>query len=352
MQLIVNTFGTGVRKQGDRFLVQCGEKSYPVSVHKVESILVTTGAQLSTDAIHLATEHNVDIVLLDKRGDPYARVWQSKMGSTAAIRRQQLEAAEDGLGLAFVKDWARTKLGNQIEFLEELRRRRPKAQRLFDGPLVTIRDATNKLEAVDGPIGEQRGTLMGLEGNAGRAYFKCLSDLMPESYRFDGRSHHPAQDGFNAALNYCYGVLYSLVEKAAIIAGLDPFIGFLHTDHYNKRSLVFDLIEPFRIIAERTTVLLFTGRRAQDAFFEPVPGGVRLTQEGRAAVLPRLNERLDKAVRYPVQGDRRKARNVKQRHVIQHEAHAVANRLIGKADIPRITETKEVFAEEGRTEGE
>jgi CRISPR-associated protein Cas1 len=42
-------------------------------------------------------------------------------------------------------------------------------------------------------------------------------------------------------LNYSYGVLYSLVEKACILAGLDPFVGFLHTDNYNKKSLVFDL---------------------------------------------------------------------------------------------------------------
>ena len=46
---------------------------------------------------------------------------------------------------------------------------------------------------------------------------------------------------------YAYGVLYGLVEKACIVAGLDPFVGFLHTDNYNKTSLVFHLIEPFRI---------------------------------------------------------------------------------------------------------
>jgi hypothetical protein len=47
-------------------------------------------------------------------------------------------------------------------------------------------------------------------------------------------------------LNYGYGVLYSLVEKACIYAGLDPFVGFLHTDNYVKKSLVFDLLEPYR----------------------------------------------------------------------------------------------------------
>ena len=31
-------------------------------------------------------------------------------------------------------------------------------------------------------------------------------------------------------LNYAYGILYSLVEKACICAGLYPFVGFLHVD--------------------------------------------------------------------------------------------------------------------------
>ena len=48
-------------------------------------------------------------------------------------------------------------------------------------------------------------------------------------------------------------MLYSLVERACIVAGLDPFVGFLHTDNYNKKSLVFDLIEPFRVLGERAT---------------------------------------------------------------------------------------------------
>ena len=95
---------------------------------------------------------------------------------------------------------------------------------------------------------------------------------------FATRSRHPAHDEFNAMLNYGYGVLYSMVEKACILAGLDPFVGFLHTDNYNKKSLVFDLIEPFRILSDRATLLLFTGRRRQKDFFKPVPGGIALEQ--------------------------------------------------------------------------
>ena len=65
----------------------------------------------------------VDIVFLDKSGTPTARVWQTKMGSTATIRRRQLEVCETNEGLQFVTEWIVGKLDNQIRFLQELRKR-------------------------------------------------------------------------------------------------------------------------------------------------------------------------------------------------------------------------------------
>jgi CRISPR-associated protein Cas1 len=352
MQLVINTFGASLRKEGDRFLVKAGDKQFAVSAHKVQSILLTTAAHLSTDAIELASIHNIDLVFLDKYGDPYARVWQTRMGSTAAIRRRQIEAAEGPEGLAFVRDWVQAKLRHQLEFLKELSRRRPDAGAAFDGPLGTLRDCVTQVGGITGGLDEQRGTLMGLEGTAGRVYFACLGKLVPEAYRFEGRSRQPAKDEFNAMLNYAYGVLYALVEKACICAGLDPFVGFLHTDNYNKKSLVFDLIEPFRIVGDRATLLLFTGRRVQKDYFEAVPGGVALNKEGRAFFISQLNERLDHVVRYPVQGKPGKSRNVKQRDIIRHEAHGLANALLGKCDMPRVVETRVLWAEGGGGQAE
>ena len=109
-------------------------------------------------------------------------------------------------------------------------------------------------------LDELRGTIMGLEGVAGREYFAALSLALPERFRFQGRSRSPARDEFNCLLNYAYGVLYGLVERACMLSGLDPAIGLLHCDNYNKPSLVFDLIEVFRVHAERVVVNLFAAR--------------------------------------------------------------------------------------------
>ena len=391
MQLIINTYGSSVRRKGERFLIKNGEKQVDFSAHKVQTIVIATGTHFSSNAIQLACQHNIDVVFLDKRGDPTARVWQTKMGSTAAIRRRQLEVSDTSEAIVFVREWTISKLSNQLNFLSELRQRRPNEAKHFESPIRTIEDARSKVNRLEGTIEEIRGSLMGLEGSAGRAYFDCLTCLMPEEYRFNGRSRRPAVDPFNSMLNYAYGVLYSLVERSLILAGLDPFVGFLHTDNYNKKSLVFDMIEPFRIIAERTTVLIFTGRRAKREFFREVPGGIELAPDGRAYLITELNKRLDRSVRYPVGGSKSQTQNanaeasseseskgpipsdsaseetressaeqdesspkkkkkakfrrIKQRVVIQYEAHALANSLLGRKDIPKVVETKDLWSE-------
>jgi hypothetical protein len=38
MQLAINTFGASLRKEGDRFLVQAGDKKFAVSAHKIKNI--------------------------------------------------------------------------------------------------------------------------------------------------------------------------------------------------------------------------------------------------------------------------------------------------------------------------
>ena len=144
---------------------------------------------------------------------------------------------------------------------------------------------------------------------------------MPDRYKFDGRSRNPAKDEFNALLNYTYGILYSMVEKACIIAGLDPYVGIIHTDNYNKKSLVFDLIENFRIWADETVIKLFAGRDVKQECFDKLENGFTLNKEGKALLITAFNAFMDESIRYS-------GRNIRRGDIIQFECHGIANRLI------------------------
>lgn len=321
MQLVINTYGSYLKKSGDCFVVKNEDKVFEVAAKKVDSIMITTSAYLSTDALKFAIENNIDVIFLDEFGDPYGRIWHSKLGSTVLIRRRQLEISATEEGFELAKEWVQRKIGNQIEFLERLKRPREDKTERLESSINGLKEISQKMSFLTGTIDERRGTIMGLEGSAGRIYFDALSYIMPERFRFEGRSRNPAKDEFNALLNYAYGVLYSLVEKACIIAGLDPYIGFIHTDNYNKKSLVFDLIEMFRIFAEETVVYLFSGRKVKVEYFDEVKGGLTLNKDGKAVLIEALNKTLDETMRY-------KGRNIQKRNIIQFECHSIANSLI------------------------
>jgi CRISPR-associated protein Cas1 len=327
MQLILNTFGASLRKADGMFLVVAGERSVKFSPRKVQSICITTGAHLSTDALRLALEHHIDVVLLDSRGDPYGRFWHCRLGSTTLLRRRLLEVASSADGLRLAKQWVETKLTHQAELLADLAHTRPDRQ-------DDLQAAANRIRELATEIGRQQGesldalrtTLMGLEGAAGREYFAALSLALPQRFRFQGRSRSPARDEFNCLLNYAYGVLYGLVERACLLTGLDPYIGLVHTDNYNKLSLVFDLIELFRVHAERVVVNLFAGRRVQDSLFDQQDGGFRLNADGRALLIAQFNEHLDSV---KLHGRRR----LKIRDTIPYECQRLAGRLLRGLDV-------------------
>ncbi len=326
MQLVINSYGSYLRKKNKCFLVKNEDRVFEVSVNKVDSILITTSAYLSTDAVKFAVDNNIDIVFLDHFGDPYGRVWHSKLGSTTLIRRKQLELYGSGEGLNLVKKWVEKKLDNQIGLLKKLKQTRPGRKEILEGYIHEIEGQKRNLKQLKGMVRERRQVILGIEGMSSKNYWAAVNEIMPKKYRFRGRSRNPAKDEFNCLLNYGYGVLYSLVEKACIVAGLDPYIGFMHTDNYNKKSFVFDLIELFRVYVDETVVYLFSKRKIRGNYFDAIPGGLTLNKRGKAVLIGALNERLEKKITY-------RGRKIKVRDTIQFESHRIANSLINDVDL-------------------
>lgn len=321
MQLIINTFGAYLRRRGELFQVKVDNAVSEVSARRVRSILIATAASMSTDAVQLAIENNIDIIFLDKHGNPYGRVWHSKMGSTAQIRRKQLEAAEQQLGLDIALGWVRKKFDNQVDLLERMRKRRTRLSAELTDGITQLKRLRQQLEGFKGSLDDRRNSILGIEGNAGRVYWNTVSLLLPEKFRFSGRSRNPAKDEFNCLLNYAYGVLYGTVERSCILAGLDPFVGFIHTDNYNKKSLVFDLIEAYRIWADESVIGLFASRKVKQDMFDRFENGMTLNQEGKAVLMANFSDFLSQSIRH-------RGRNIKRRDSVQFDCHALAKKLI------------------------
>ncbi len=327
MDLYINSYGTYIHKVGEMFELEIeidGEKKkQKISPLKIKSIIISTHARVTTDAIKLAVDHNIDVVMLDEYGNPYGRFWHSKFGSTAFIRRRQIEIFESGEGLELAKEWIGEKITTFIDHLKELEYKRHAKAQEIELEIDEMKKYLEKLYSVDLNLDESRNTIMAYEGNASKHYYNTLAFLIPEPFKFHGRSRRPAKDEFNCMLNYAFGILYSKVEKACIIAGLDPYIGILHTDNYNKKSLVFDIIEKYRFIANKTVFALFSMKKVNQSYFDKVYGGLTLNKEGKQVLALALTEKLNKEKNY----NGRRLTNI---DIIQHQCHQIANNLISE----------------------
>lgn len=329
MQIFINTYGTYVHVKDEMFQIKVPGKEKKttkvnhLAAHKITSFVMSKGAALSTDAIALALKHNIDIVVVDNFGHPLGRFWHSKLGSTARIRKAQLETSLNKEAVHWTKLWLTQKLENQADFLQDLKKHRKNLQGFLDKKNDAILSLREKIrEAKADKIQDVAESFRGWEGSAGRHYYEALSKCMPEAFAFKGRSFRPANDEFNAMLNYAYGILYSRIERALMLAGLDPYVGFMHRDDYNTKSLVFDYIEPYRIYADRFVFRLFSGKKINKAFFEELTNGFSLNKEGKEFFVSPYLDYLDSdKIRY-------KGRLQTRMNAVQLEAHRFANSLI------------------------
>lgn len=132
-------------------------------------------------------------------------------------------------------------------------------------------------------VAESITEIMGCEGRIAKSYFYYLSLLVPESFRFHGRTRRPAKDCFNSLLNFGYSFLYSsllgLIRKKDLSFGF----GIIHQNYHHHASLASDLMEEWRpIIVDNTVMdLLLHGEIGVDHFEKEEDGAVVLTDEGR-----------------------------------------------------------------------
>ncbi len=293
--LIIQSFGSKLAVKDGLFEVTVIENNkyekYEYATTEIQSIWIQNGCSITTAAITLAMEAQIDLQLLNGLGVPIGRWMPSKPNSIVTIQRAQLQAANTKEGVAYVKTWIAEKLANQSQLLEKRnahhRRRESTQINAYSQQILQCRTKILALEAA--AVHEIAPTLRGLEGAAGRAYFQGLSLLLPERYQFELRNRFPATDAFNSALNYAYAILYTKVEAALHKAGLNPYAGLMHADGSLQLSMVYDFVEPFRVMVEEPILNLFIAKTMNQAHFEQSEGEkLWLAKSGKSLIINTL----------------------------------------------------------------
>lgn len=321
MDLFIDTYGTKIGSSGERIVLSFPntkeKKEYPI--RRIEKIVILRPASLTTHAVKLAFENDVDIVYLGSFGKPIGRFFSSGPKGLANLRRAQLEVSTSEKGFELAKTLIKGKCINQINYLRYLGYKHKKD---FSKELLqaqTIFDTIDSLPTTE----KSKGQLLGIEGYIADKYFSGLRTL----FYFPGRQPQ-GRDKFNSALNYGYGILYNEVERACLYVGLDPYMGLYHSERYGKPALVLDLVEEFRVpVVDVTIFPLFIEKKLskQNCFESMGKGQYQLSPEGKSIVVKAVMENLNKMVTWHGKSYTLKA-------VIENQIRALARYFTGQEE--------------------
>jgi CRISPR-associated endonuclease Cas1 len=290
---VITLFGYGIRVQVDRghLAIEDGigpdrrRARIPRVGHGLRRLVVIgADGMVSLAALRWLADQDAAFVMLDRIGKVLATTGPVRP-SDARLRRAQSLAHDSGIALKIATELIRQKLIAQERLVREHFQNERSTQ-----IIANARQTLNKARSSD--------EIRRYEAQAALAYWTTWHDLpvnfsatdlrrVPDHWRTFGsrmspltRSPRLAVNPPNAMLNYLYAILESEARLAISELGLDPGIGFLHSDTRTRDSLACDLMEPIR--SQVDAFLLDRLRRAplqRKWFFEQRNGNCRLTDE-------------------------------------------------------------------------
>lgn len=277
-----------------------------IPLHNLQSIITFGYTGASPALMGICANRNIDLCFMSANGKFLARV-SGEVKGNVALRKQQYRISEyQEKSISIAKNFILGKVYNSRWILERARRDyglrldaeklKKKSMFLYTN-IEKIRNCTNNSE------------LLGLEGESASVYFSVFDDLIlqqKDDFYFHGRNKRPPLDNVNAMLSFSYSLLAGMCGSALETVGLDPYVGFFHTDRPGRMSLALDLMEEFRgIMADRFVLTLINKKIMKPEYFRKKENGaVIMTDEGRKAFLTAWQKKKQEMLKHPFLGEK------------------------------------------------
>jgi CRISPR-associated protein Cas1 len=306
------------------------ELKLAVPIHHLESVCIFGQSVISPAALELCWEHGVPVNYFSENGYFVGR-WEGVVNTSVMLRRAQYRAADNPKVTALIaRQFVAGKLQNSRQSLlrsaretespEEEKELRGAAaeiarllQRLRDsmdcGDLSPLSDNSEKQSGNELPHSKENHVdrIRGYEGQGANLYFKVFSLHLRQQrldFAFTRRTRRPPLDAMNCLLSFLYALVRHDCIAALTATGLDPFVGYLHSDRPNRPGLALDLMEEFRpLLADRLAITLVNRKQIEIKDFAAREGGAfELKKDSRKAVIAAYQTRKQEVITHPVIG--------------------------------------------------
>ena len=237
-QIIVHQIkdrGEKIRFRADNVVILGSEGNVLLqhTCHRLFALFIIGEISMTSVLLRNAVKYGFPIVLMTGSLRVTAKFNCMAEGNTL-LRRRQYEVGERALVVA--KELIRQKIANQMALIKGLRR-------LSADNIAAI----EYLKAIDVDCASNRQELMGLEGNASRVFFSSYFSPLG----WTRREPRCKRDIYNVLLDIGYTFVFQFVEAMLSLYGFDLYCGVLHTFFFQRKSLVCDIVEPFRCIIDQ-----------------------------------------------------------------------------------------------------
>jgi CRISPR-associated protein Cas1 len=240
MEIALINYGKYLGVKGQNFAVyQEGELSQEFPFHKVKRAVIASGNNVSSSALFWLAQYGVETVIVSKTGKLVATIVSAYDDARADTRLMQYEAYFNRKGVEIAQAVARKRAESEISMMEKHGFNTSKLEKW-------LLRMDFEAERVD----EIRVKIQALEGKCTQEYFKQYFKQFPDFLQPKKRSKFRAREPLNNLLNLGYEVLRRRVHVAVVSSHLDPYLGFLHATRMYRPALIYDMLEPWRTVAE------------------------------------------------------------------------------------------------------
>lgn len=226
--------GQKISFKNDNLIIKDKEETtlLQATCHKIFSLWIVGHTTITTGILERSRKFAFSIYLLSHNHRLYG-VWSSPTEGNYLLRKKQYDYTELYIGSHLVQN----KINNQKELLKSIRNKE-----------TEIKTAIEKMEKYAAQaVSIDLQTLLGTEGASSRLYFNHWFAGMC----WQGRKPRAKTDMLNTVLDIGYTYLFNFMECMLNLYGFDLYQGVYHKCFYQRKSLVCDMVEPFRCIIDK-----------------------------------------------------------------------------------------------------
>lgn len=249
-------------------------------LHNLDGIVSFGYKGTSPALMGACAERNISLCYLSPQGKFLARVTGKIKGNVILREQQYKRFLDDEKSLEIAKNCIIGKIYNARWVLERATR-----DHGLQVNVEKLKRGSERLKNSLAYVGDcqSKEQLRGIEGEAAQIYFGVFDELIlqqKKDFSFYGRTKHPPLDNVNTLLSFVYTLLTGTITSALETVGLDPYVGFFHTERPGRVSLSLDLIEELRsVLADRFVLSLINKKIITKKGFEKKENGAILMDD-------------------------------------------------------------------------